>query len=358
MLRIAVPFSVLLLKSLIICSIIFWGENMHSTKVKTLLVYRLLEKYSDEEHPLTAPDLVDMLDEMGIKCERKSIYTDIEALKEMGCNIVSAQLPYKGVFIADRLFEIPEVMLLIDAVASAGFITTKKTNKLIEKLKTLVSVSQAQTLVSQVYVESSVAKGNNEEIYITIDKLHAAITNKKKVKFVYKRRSIDIQNKKKHTEKTFVVSPYALIWKDDHYYLVCNNEKYDNLMNLRIDRIKKLVELDRPARPVNEVSNYDDTFDARDYSAGMFSMFSGEKCTVRLACSLKLQEEMLDRFGPSIPLKAYDGSHFETTVNATLSDGFVSWLMQYGSDVEVLEPTELRTLIAQKAEAIYNVYNK
>lgn len=331
---------------------------MNSSKIKTLLVYQMLDKYSDEEHPLSATDLIDLLAEKGIKSERKSIYSDIQALNEIGCNIVVTQSPPKGFFMAERLFEIPEVMLLIDAVTSAGFITTVKTNKLIEKLKTLVSVNQAQSLVSQVYVESSVAKGDNEEIYITIDKLHGAITNKQKVKFVYKRRSIDIQNKKKHTEKTFLVSPYALIWKDDHYYLVCNNEKYDNLMNLRIDRIKKLTVLDKPARPVNEVSNYNDTFDSRDYSAAMFSMFSGAKCIVRLACALHLQEEMLDRFGSSIPLKAFDSSHFETTVNATLSDGFVSWLMQYGSDVEVLEPSELRSLVKQKAQAIYNVYNK
>ena len=86
------------------------------------------------------------------------------------------------------------------------------------------------TMESQVYVDTNSAKCDNEEIYIIIDHLNSAITQSKKVKFVYKRRSIDVQNKKKHTEKTFTVSPYALIWKDDHYYLVCNNEKYDNLM--------------------------------------------------------------------------------------------------------------------------------
>ncbi|MDE5964699.1 MAG: WYL domain-containing protein, partial [Eubacterium sp.] len=174
--------------------------------------------------------------------------------------------PKRGYFLANRRFEIPEVVLLIDAVTSAGFITPKKTKSLVEKLKCLVSNGQADSLFSRVYVEANSAKCDNEEIYITIDRLHEAISDKKKVKFVYKRRSVDVENKRKYTEKTFRVSPYALIWKDDHYYLVCNNEKYNNLMNLRIDRMKKLNILNESARPVSEVSSYKETFDAQDYS--------------------------------------------------------------------------------------------
>lgn len=208
---------------------------MQYSKLKTLLIYNILEKYSDEEHPLSTTDLISMLEEKGVKCERKSIYADIAALNDIGCDIITVTSPKRGFFMASRTFEIPEVMLLIDAVSSAGFITPKKTASLIEKLETLVSVEQAKTMKSQVYVDTSCAKCDNEEIYIIIDRLNNAIADEKKVKFVYRRRSVDVQNRKKHTEKTFTVSPYALIWKDDHYYLVCNNQKYDNLMNLRID---------------------------------------------------------------------------------------------------------------------------
>ena len=329
---------------------------MQTSKLKTLLIYQLLNIYSDEDNPLSTTDLINMLESRGIKCERKSIYSDIVALNEIGCNIISATSPKRGFFVAERLFELPEGMLLIDAVARAGFITTKKTNKLIKKLKTLVSTGQAESMVSQVYVESSAAKCGNVEIYIIIDHLPGAITDKKKVKFTYKRRSIDVKNKKRTTEKTFTVSPYALIWKDDHYYLVCNNEKYDNLINLRIDRMKKIIVLDEDARPVNEVSFYENEFDPQDYSARMFNMFSGEECKATLKCALSLQEEMLDRFGTSIPLKAVDTEHFETTVDATLSDGFVSWIMQYGADVQVMSPPELIDMIVKKTNAIINIY--
>lgn len=328
----------------------------NKSKLKTILIYQYLEKYSDENNPVSAAQLLDMLAQNGIISERKSIYADIDTLNSIGCDIMLSKGPNGGYFIASRKFELPEVMLLIDAVMSAGFITPKKTNSLVEKLKSLVSVEQAKSMISQVYVDSQTSKCDNEEIYIIIDRLHGAIMQKKKVKFTYRRRSIDIQNRKKHTEKVFTVSPYALIWKDDHYYLICNNEKYDNLMNLRIDRMKKLEVLEVYARPVSEVSPYKKEFDARDYSSKMFNMFSGEECEVTLRCALSLQEEMLDRFGSKIPLRACDSMHFETTVRATLSEGFVSWVMQYGADIEVVSPDRLVDMIESKASAILNVY--
>ena len=131
---------------------------MQYSKLKTLLIYNILEKYSDEEHPLSTTDLISMLEEKGVKCERKSIYADIAALNDIGCDIITVTSPKRGFFMASRTFEIPEVMLLIDAVSSAGFITPKKTASLIEKLETLVSVEQAKTMKSQVYVDTSCAK--------------------------------------------------------------------------------------------------------------------------------------------------------------------------------------------------------
>lgn len=329
---------------------------MQANKIKTLLIYRFLERYSDENNPLSTTDLLRMLAENGINSERKSIYADIKALNEIGFDIMKTSYPRQGFFMASRTFEIPEVMLLIDAVTSAGFITPKKTVALVEKLRTLVSSNQSRSMVGQVYVDSGTAKCDNEEIYIVIDQLHEAITQKKKVKFIYRRRSIDVKNKKKNTEKTFVVSPYALVWKNDHYYLVCNNEKYNNLMNLRIDRIKKISLLDAPVHPVSQVSEYENEINIQDYSAKMFNMFSGTNAEITLRCKLKLQEEMLDRFGKSIPLTAADSSHFDTTVNAAVSDGLVSWIMQYGKDIQVLNPPELIDMIKIKAQSILDVY--
>lgn len=328
---------------------------MASSKTKTLLIFKYLSDFSDEEHPLSAGELIEMLKNDGCSCERKSIYADIKALNDIGFDIVTARSPKRGFFMATRRFELPQVRLLIDAVSSAGFITPNKTRDLVEKLETLVSKNQASELVSQVYVGSSV-KCDNEEIYYVIDSLHGAILNKTKVKFIYKRRNIDKANRKSYTEKTFKVSPYALIWKDDHYYLVCNNEKYNNLMNLRLDRIRKIEILDEPARPVNEVSEYESVLDVADYTSKMFNMYSGQSASVRLLCDLDLREEIMDRFGAKIPLTAVDSNHFETTINAALSDGLISWVMEFGEKLKVLEPQELADKIKEKALKIAELY--
>lgn len=226
-----------------------------------------------------------------------------------------------------------------------------------QKLESLLSAGQAESLVRQVYCQSE-NKCSNEEIYYIIDNLHQAICDGCKVKFAYKRRAVDPKNKKTFREKIFTVSPYALIWKDDHYYLVCNNEKYDNLMNLRLDRMRRITPLSQKARPVEEVSAYKGRFDTADYAAKMFNMFSGETATVRLLCKLDTLEEMVDRFGTAIPIHAVDGDHFETTISAAVSEGMVSWLMQYGGRVQVLEPQSLIDSVRARAETVLSAYTK
>ena len=330
---------------------------MASSKLKTLLIYKYLKDYSDENNPLSTTDLITLLEKDGVKCERKSIYADVKTLNSIGFDIIPTKSPKRGFFMGTRKFELPEVRLLVDAVSSAGFITPDKTQELVEKLETLVSKHQARELVSQVYIDSN-AKCDNEEIYYIIDFLHEAIINKHKVRFTYKRRNIDKENHKSYTEKVFKVSPYALIWKNDHYYLVCNNEKYDNLMNLRLDRIRKISNLEEPSRDVSEVSEYADTFNVSDYSAQMFNMFSGEKISVRLLCRLDMREEIMDRFGAKIPLTAVDFDHFETTITAAFSDGLVSWIMNFGEKIKVLEPKQLADAVKEKCENILKEYTE
>lgn len=328
---------------------------MASKKLKTLLIYKYLKDFSDEDNPLSSTELINMLKADGIEAERKSIYADIKSLNSIGFEIEKTNSPHKGFYMSKRDFELPEVRLLIDAVSSAGFITPKKTEKLIGKLESLVSKNQAGELVSQVYLDNN-TKCNNEDIYYIINDLHNAINEKHKVKFVYTNRKIDIKNKKSYTEKTFVVSPYALLWKEDHYYLVCNNEKYDNLINLRIDRMKRVQELSEASRPVSEVSEYKNTFDVADYSSKMFNMFSGKDERVRLLCDLELREQIMDRFGSKIPLTAYDSSHFETTIDAAVSEGLVSWLMIFGDKIKVLEPDALANAVKDRASKIAKIY--
>lgn len=333
-------------------------EKKGYTKLKLLLIKEYLEKYSDEDNLVKAEELIEMLAENGIECERKSIYADIATLKSYGVDISTDKRGYR---ILNRDFELPELRLLIDAVQAANFISAKKSKELIGKIGTLCSVGQARLLEKQVYIDNR-NKCTNEEIYYNIDLVNKAILQKKKISFTYIKRVIDIKAKGIiRDEKEFTVSPYALIWSNDHYYLVSNNSKYDNLMHTRIDRMKRVEISKESARDFSEVSPYRSFFDSADYSGKLFNMFSGDTQKLVLRCNDSILEEMVDRFGEECKIKKVVGINGETFVLETkcvCSEGLVSWLMQFGQKVEVVEPASLKKDILDRAESIRKIYNK
>ncbi len=331
--------------------------GVKNSKLKLLYLAEILEQKTDENNYISATQLCDELAKLGIAAERKSIYKDIDVLREYGYDIIhTGSRSTGGYFLGARKFEMAEIRLLSDAVQAANFISQKKTNQLLQKIESYASEKQAKILRSQVYVDNR-PKCKNEEIYYTISLLDEAITKGVKVTFTYTRRKITEEFKTAREDKVFTVSPYALIWSDDHYYLICNNEKYDNLMQLRIDRIKKLSHTDLPSRHFSEVSNYKNNFDTADYAAKLFNMYSGEQKPVEFVCDNELLETMLDRFGENVRIQKLNDSHFILRTNAAVSDGLAAWVIQFGGRVTVRMPKELISSVKQKAEEILNNYN-
>jgi predicted DNA-binding transcriptional regulator YafY len=331
-------------------------SGQKNTKLKLLYLKEILEKYSDENHILNSNDIADrLLRDYGLECERKSIYKDIEVLMDYGMDIIKARTPKNGYFLASGMFEIAEIRLLSDAVQAADFITKNKTKKLVEKIEGFTSIYQAETLKKQVYIDNR-PKSTDESVYYVIDTLDNAIKAGKKVSFNYSRRKMDEKYAARKETRSFTVSPYSLIWSNDHYYLVANNEKYDNLMNVRVDRISQVQILEDRVRPVSEVSPYNYYFDAADYAAKTFNMFSGELQMIELKCKNEILEEIFDRFGERINTRRFDDSSFLLRTEASISKGLASWIMQFGTDIEVVSPAELRNMVAEKAEQIHSLY--
>ncbi len=330
--------------------------GVKNSKLKLLYLAEIFEKKTDENHYISANSLCDELEKLGITAERKSIYKDIDVLREYGYDIIHVgSRSSGGYFLGQRKFELAEIRLLSDAVQAANFISQKKSKELVAKIESFASDKQAKTLHSQVYVDNR-PKCKNEEIFYTISALDEAITKGVKVKFIYTRRKITEQFKTANEDKSFTVSPYALIWSDDHYYVVCNNEKYDNLMHLRIDRIKHVNPLNERSRPFSEVSPYRSSFDSADYAAKLFNMYSGEQKPVELVCENSLLETMMDRFGEKIRVQKVDDNHFLLRTNAAVSDGLAAWVLQFGGRVTVRMPNELIKSVKEKAEEILKKY--
>lgn len=327
-----------------------------NSKLKLLYLKDIFEKYSDEQHILNAVDLVYRLNnEYGLECERKSIYKDIDVLIDYGMDIIRTRTPKNGYFLASGKFELAEIRLLSDAVQAADFITKEKTRKLVDKIEGLTSMYQASVLKKQVYIDNR-TKSSNETVYYTINDLDTAIKTGCKVKLDYSKRRLDEKYAARKETRTHVLSPYSLIWSDDHYYLVANNEKYDNLMHLRIDRISNVEILPDKVRKMEEVCAYKNYFDAADYASRQFHMFSGKPETVELRCKNKILEQMLDRFGEKVFTRQCDEECFFLRTEAAVNQGLVAWILQYGDDMEVTSPQNLRDMVKETAERIAAVY--
>ena len=325
-------------------------------KLKLLYIVKILTQLTDEEHPMSATEICERLAEYGVTAERKSIYNDIECLVSFGYDIIFTRTPKNGYFLASREFELPEIFLLCDAVRTAKFISEKKTRELTAKLDGLISKYQSKRNIHGIYIDSS-NKTHNEELFYNIDSINTAITEGKKIKFTYSKRVLQ-EGKNIITEsKTRIVSPYAMTWQFDYYYLIGNYEKYDNLMNLRIDRIHSVEILDEPIRHFSEVSDYSDTFDVADYTKKLFGMFGGNTQEIKLRCSNKLLEQVTDRFGENIFITNVNEKTFDFTAKAAVSEGLVTWIMNYGDDIKVIKPDDLKQKIIDRADKILKIYN-
>lgn len=324
-------------------------------KVKLLFLHDIFTRQTDKEHVYSANELCDLLSEYGINCERKSIYSDIEALKEYGMDIVNVRSPKRGYYLNERKFDVAEVRLLIDAVQAAKFISSRKTKALIYKIGNLLSEFQEEELREQIYVESTF-KSEKEDLYEIIKSLDDAIKKSKQVQITYSKRKLENRYLKKSEGKVFIVNPYSLLWSNDHYYLVCNNDKYNNLMHLRLDRISQVMLLDSSSKHFSKVSKYTDKFDTADYSNKIFNMFTGESGEIELCCDNRIIDDILEKFGDETPLKIFDENHFVFKADVELSNGLISWIMQYGADIKVLSPKNLSDALVEKTKEILSVY--
>ncbi len=323
-------------------------------KLKPIYVLDILRRYSDEENPLTANEICEYLEQSGVSAERKSVYSDIEALCDYGYDIIRSFSGKKGFFLASREFEEAEIYLLCDAVRTAKFISPKKTRELVSKLDSMLSKNQLQSREKSVFFDSEL-KCQNEEIYYNIDKISRAISKFNKIKFIYTSRALDGRNIVR-SAKEMTVSPYALTWQDDHYYLIGNYDKYDNLIHIRLDRISGVEILSQKSRHFSEVSGYKDFFDASDYTNKLFNMHSGELQEIELCCNKKITEQVLDRFSESIFITKADENEFTFTYKAAISEALVTFILNFGDNIKVVKPKILQKMIKERVEKVVNLY--
>ncbi len=332
------------------------SSKKNTNNLRFLMLKEILVKYSDDDHPINASKIVDILKEKyGMKCDRKTIYRDIKTLVHFGFDVNKYRDERKGVYLGEREYELVEIRMLIDAILTAKFITPKKTQKLIRKLYNELSIYQIDSFNNQVYIDNA-TKFDNEEIYYSVDKINEAILKNNKIQFVYRHKILRNNRIVINKGKKFKVSPYALIWSDDRYYMVANNDKYDNLSNYRLDRMSKVEICYETARTFKEVSDYKHEFDVSDYVKKNINMFPGEKEHIQLVCCNDFLEILYDKFGKDIICKKSDETEITVDLDVYISEALIDWLVSNACAVKVKSPNYLIERIKQKISQINSIY--
>lgn len=306
------------------------GQNQ---KLKLLVMQRLFEERSDEQHVLSVKEIIAWLERQDIDVERKTVYADIAILQAAGMDIRYRREKPSGYYLAQRTFKLPELKLLVDAVQSSKFVTKKKSDELIHKLEGLTSHYQAAQLQRQVYVANRI-KTPNESIFQNVDVIHEAILKNVKIRYQYAEWTVKKQTRLRRDGQYYEISPWALCWDDENYYMIGYDSEAAKIKHYRVDKMLRLSLSGKP----REGKELFDTFDMAAYSRQTFGMFHGEATSVTLICRNYLVGAVIDRFGQGVFLHEAGQDRFSCSVTVNVSPHFFGWLMALGEGVWIKTP--------------------
>ena len=324
-------------------------------KVKLLKIWDILSRETDEDHPMPTQVLIKKLNDAGLACDRRTLYSDIKVLNDFGYEILCNRGISNEYYVVDRTFNIPELQILMDAVQAASFITEKKTAELIDKIAQLAGYQRAEVLKANI-VQFGTIKGSNESIYYSVNEITQAIINKKKIAFYY--FNYDVGHVRKYRMRTsvpdekrrYVVNPVATVFHDDRYYLFCYNDYHGNIVQYRVDRMENVEMLADDITPSKE--NPD--FDLSKHKRSLVGMFGGKEERIAFECDKSVLDAVYDKFGENIQIKEIDESTVRFSIKLQVSNPLYSWICGFGKKLKVVAPQsivdELRKHITEALE--------
>ena len=307
-------------------------------KSRILCLYELLLTQTDEQHPLSVVEMIEFLKEQGFETpQRKTIYNDLEHLRNFGLDLVSVRTNTVRYYVASRTFELPEVTLLIDSVQGSKFITEQKTRTLLKKLESLTSVHEARRLQGQIVLRGRV-KSMNESVYYNVDALSSAISENCQVTFQYFHYDIHKQEVLRNEGHLYVVSPYALIIDNENYYLLAYDADSRAMKHYRVDRMKHIQKTD----DARQGAHLFEKIDLSSYTKQVFGMFHGDLQQVRMRFHNHLINGVIDQFGDDVSIVPDGDSHFTVSAQVVVSPQFFAWLFRFGAEASLIGPPSVR----------------
>lgn len=323
----------------------------NATRIKLLKIWELLCQETDEEHPMESTAIIEKLNDMGIPCNRKTLYSDIQVLCDCGYEVLHQRGRKNSYYVLDRSFDLPELHILMDAVQAASFITEKKSAELIEKIASLAG-SRSGDLIKRNIVSFNTTKNNNEAIYYSVNEITLAITKRKKVSFTYFDYDEAHQRKYRKGGQTYKVNPFATVFSNDNYYLICYDDKHNDMMHYRVDRMDQVAMLPDEVLPLPKESR----FDVKQHKKQLFGMFIGEEETVSFEVDKSLFDVVFDKFGKDAKLSLKEGSTYTFSANIQVSPIFYGWCCAFGDKLKVVSPDNVVLGIKEHIEKLMQLY--
>ena len=315
-------------------------------KLKMIKIWEILSQETDENHPMTTNELLSKLEALGIDCNRKTLYADIDALNEFGYEIMCNHSRSNEYYVVDRTFSVAELRILMDAIQAADFITDNKSSQFIDKVANLAGTRRAEVLKDHLIAFNN-TKTDNEQIYYIVETINEAISQQHKVKFQYFHYDTK-RNKKYKKEKFYYVNPYATVMDNDKYYLIGYDDFQRKMWHYRVDRMEQVSVSRHPISYFDEIEQ----FDISNYKRQLFGMFSGEEIDVTFEAHEKLIDVIYDMFGVDTKLKSISDDFFQFTATVQLSTQFYGWCCSFGDMLKVVAPT---TVVNALEEYIVNL---
>ena len=307
----------------------------HSQKVKLLKLWDILRMETSPEYPMSSVELLSRLEDLGIDCDRKTLYKDIEELNKFGYTIKTIKKKRNLYYVDTDVFSMAELKILADSVAYANFIPADKAKVLIEK----ISVLGNEEWVDQLSATDTniVNRATNSEIYENIVILNNAIAKRKKITFKYFDYDFNLTVTYRKKGEKYKLNPIKLVSSNNKYYLVGYDDKHREYTNYRIDRMHYVKD------SLDFISIYEglDEKKLKEHITQSFSMFSGADRRVFLRFHKSITNEMIDRFGPTMKYREIEGDYANISAQTNISNQFFAWLAGLQDLVVLTKPSDI-----------------
>ena len=309
-------------------------ENLK--KIRIMKVWEIINRESDEDHPITTEQILDKLQEEGIPCHRKTLYEDIKILNACGYEVLVNRAISNEYYVLDRTFDIPELQILMDAVQATRFISEKKTESFVRKIASRAGAQKGEVLKRNV-VSFNTAKSSNEKVFYNVNEISLAIERKKKISFYYYKLNAKHEKVYQRAKKKYVVNPLATVFADDKYYLMCFDDKHLNVVHYRVDRMEN-VSMEKASITENDVYL---NFDVKGLKKEMFGMFVGSAEEVSFVADESIVDGLFDKFGDDLKLNDLGDGKVGFKTTAQISPTFIYWVLGFGDKLKVTAPQKV-----------------